>query len=314
MLAAIVPHGEQTWYFKMVGPPDRVNEHQQEFRRFVESTQFASEGRKRVDWKSVPESWRRESRSKDAFAGIRDLHYAAFRVGADEDRIKVTVTPLASESGSVLDNVNRWRRQLSLHSVTEADLPKLVHEVKIGDAAAKFVDFTGMLAPGGAPMAPFAKAGMERSNAAEATLPFSYTLPSGWKEAALAPMSVATLRVEDGNRAAALTITPLEGKGGGFLVNVRRWRQQVGLAPADDEQLRKEIHKIQVAGMTGDYVELVGPESVNAPHETILGVVFEHGPQTWFIKFKGDSQLVAREKPNFEALVRSLRITAPGAK
>jgi hypothetical protein len=308
MLAAIVPHGEQSWYFKMIGPPDQIKEHQQEFRPFVESTQFGSGPHGHVDWKSVPETWRRETLLRPG-----DLHYAAFRVGPDEARVRVTVTPLGNES-TVLDNINRWRGQLSLPPVSQADLPKLVQKMKVGETVAKMVDFTGTLSPGGAPMAPFAKAGMESRTNAGVTLPFSYTLPSGWKEAVLAPMSLATFRVEDGNRAAALTVTPLEGKGGGLLVNVRRWRQQVGLAPADDEQLRKEIHKIQVAGMNGDFVELVGPESVNGPLETILGVVFEHGPQTWFIKFKGDAQLVAKEKPNFEAFVRSMRITATGAK
>src|SRR5262249_35318031 len=96
MLAAIVPHGESTWYFKMIGPPDAVKDHQQEFRPFVESTQFGSGPRGHVDWKSIPETWRRETESKDEFRRLRDLHYAAFRVGPDEARIRVTVTPLES--------------------------------------------------------------------------------------------------------------------------------------------------------------------------------------------------------------------------
>ena len=38
-----------------------------------------------------------------------------------------------------------------------------------------------------------------------------------------------------------------------------------------------------------------------------LGVILPHGAKTWFVKLQGDSALAEREKPNFEAFVKSIR-------
>ena len=58
--------------------------------------------------------------------------------------LELTVTPLGRESGSVLDNIQRWRGQLGLPAVTEQELPKIVEELKVADTTAQFVDMIGM--------------------------------------------------------------------------------------------------------------------------------------------------------------------------
>ena len=42
--------------------------------------------------------------------------------------------------------------------------------------------------------------------------------------------------------------------------------------------------------------------------KTILGVMAAVKGQTWFIKLFADAQIAAREKPRFEAFVKSLKL------
>ena len=49
-------------------------------------------------------------------------------------------------SGTLLANVNRWRKEVGLKDVTEAELPTVTTEVKLGDVTAHMMDFRG---PGG---------------------------------------------------------------------------------------------------------------------------------------------------------------------
>ncbi len=100
--------------------------------------------------------------------------------------------------------------------------------------------------------------------------------------------------------------------GGDLHSNVNRWRGQIGLAPVDRAELAKTAQKIDTFGTSGDYVELVGPESADKhiadKRRTILGVRADAGEGTWFVKLIGDSELAAREKSNFEAFVKSLKL------
>jgi hypothetical protein len=301
MLAAVVPHGDRTWYFKLTGPVQEIGEHKEEFRRFVESSRFNDSPDQPLTWTSIPEGWQREHETK--------LRYATFRLGASGHSLELTVIPLDKESGTLLDNINRWRKQLGLPPATEADLAKLVEDTKVGDATAKLVDFTGTPSAGGERTPPFAKGreiggGMAR---AAGSNPFKFQKPDGWKESSLAMMSVATFRVVDGERSAEITISPLAGQAGGLIANVSRWRSQIGLDNASDDQINKDVRNITVAGMPAHYVELVGPESAGTKRQSILGVVLERGTTTWFIKMKGDWQLVAKEKPNFDAFIQSMK-------
>jgi hypothetical protein len=45
-----------------------------------------------------------------------------------------------------------------------------------------------------------------------------------------------------------------------------------------------------------------------ASRQAILGVMAAAGGRLWFIKLKGDHDLAAREKPRFEAFVKSLKL------
>src|ERR1700739_3174762 len=43
LLGAILPHGDRTWFFKLLGPEDAVEKHAKEFKQFVHSVRFTDD-------------------------------------------------------------------------------------------------------------------------------------------------------------------------------------------------------------------------------------------------------------------------------
>jgi len=136
----------------------------------------------------------------------------------------------------------------------------------------------------------------------------SYSAPDGWKQLGPDPKGFyeAGFQVTDGDQAAQITITPLAGAAGGLLLNTNRWRKQLHLEAIDEEQLQKDLQEIQVAGAPVKYLDLTGPEAAGQPRQRLLGVVLPRSQKTWFFKMMGPAQLVEKQKPTFEAFMRSV--------
>jgi hypothetical protein len=135
-----------------------------------------------------------------------------------------------------------------------------------------------------------------------------YTTPQGWqKQLDASGMSVATFQVGDGAKQAKITVVPLPGPAGGLAANINRWRGQLGLGPASEDDIRKELQEVEIAGAGAPYVDLTGPESPAGERQRILGVAVEHGAQTWFLKMVGPSDVVGMHKTEFEVFARSMR-------
>jgi hypothetical protein len=63
--------------------------------------------------------------------------------GADGQQADVSIIPLGGAAGSELDNINRWRTQVSLEKVTPESLASVTEKVEIGDSQGTFVDMLG---------------------------------------------------------------------------------------------------------------------------------------------------------------------------
>jgi hypothetical protein len=289
LLGAIVPHGDDEWFFKLVGPVEPVREREVEFQRFVESIRFADKADV-PEWKT-PEGWR-EQKVNDG------VTYAAFRLGPDERGLQMTVTRLPRKSG-LLANVNRWRGQLGLRNLAEADLDSVTKKIDVAGVPVTMVSMVGTMP--GAKMPPFAKGKLPPGHPPAARPGLKYTKPDDWKEVGRVEFSVATFLVGQGDQMARVTVSPLSGPAGGLLENVNRWRGQVGLNPLTEEGLRRESQKITVAGTEAIFVDAAGKEG------RILGVVVPRDGQTWFIKMTGSTDLVGKQKAAFEAFVKSVR-------
>jgi len=82
-----------------------------------------------------------------------EMRVASFGiVGANGKLADVSVIPLPGGAGGDLPNVNRWRGQVGLAPVAEAELPALAQAVEIAGQPAKLYQFDGQNPGSGEPM------------------------------------------------------------------------------------------------------------------------------------------------------------------
>ena len=313
-LGLIVPVGDNSWFFKLTGDAKSVEPQQSAFLEFAKSIKFSTGADPQPTW-TLPEGWKDLPGSQFRFATIRTTES-----DATGKPLEITVS---SAGGDVLANVNRWRGQLNLKPIAASDMGEATKTVQVDNREAIFVSMTGKGSGqmGGAPMGPFAGGGGASGGKlpadhppidsgksappakAQASGDLKYDAPPEWSPGNANAFSLAAFKVVDGDAQADITVSTA---GGDLAANVNRWRGQLGLSPLDAAELAKSVQKIETLGTTGTYVEIVGPEA--AKRETILGVQTEAGGRTWFVKLKGDAKLAEREKPRFEAFVKSLRM------
>lgn len=293
LLAAIVPAGEKVWFFKLSGAAPAVAAEQARFLQFVESLRFSDRKEAPVAW-TLPPGWRESE-------GRSQLRWATLRAGSEA--LEFSVTPLGRESGAILPNINRWRGQIGLGKIDdESDLKPPSRRVSVDGKDVTLVDMTGVVADP-KPVSP-------KTRGPEAAInpdkPLTYAMPAGWKELPVKGMRVAAFEVRDGGMAAEVTIIPIAGAGGGLLPNVNRWRKEVGLDDTTGDQLAKESQTIDLGGASAVIVDLAGKS------ESTLGAIITHDERTWFIKLRGPSTLIDKEREHFQAFVRSIRFRSGG--
>jgi hypothetical protein len=150
LLGAIVPHGSQCWFFKVIGPAEAVGRHAGDFTKFVRSIRFdKGEPGGPPTW-SLPKGWQQEPAS-----GMR---LATIKLDPDDRSLEMSVIPLAMRGGDVteyvLSNVNRWRGQVGEPEIDARQLASETTRVDLDGATATVVDATGAFASDGAHPAP----------------------------------------------------------------------------------------------------------------------------------------------------------------
>jgi hypothetical protein len=297
LLAAIFPRKDHTWFFKLVGPEKAVENASETFQTFLQSVRFTDGADKPVTW-TLPEGWHEKPGA--------EFRYATLDLGANDTPLEVSVTRFEGKGGSLLSNIDRWRNlDLGLGPLAEGDLPKVSKELKVGDSIITLVDMTGPGARKAARKAPFADRLPAGEFVAHGARPgLKYTTPKGWKElnprAESIPMDAA-FQISEGDQTAKVTVLRT---GGSLLLNVNRWRGQIGLAPTNEAQLAKDTATISIGGVSAPYVDLTGA-ATGKPR--IVSIVISHAGQAWYFTMKGPADLVEKQKPAFEAFVKSVR-------
>ncbi len=317
MLAAIVPKGKQTWFFKLTGPDESVAKLEEPFTALVKSLRFTGNTGPPV-W-DLPEGWQQRAAS-----GMR---WATIEIADGDQTWQLTVIPLDTRGDLdeyVLANINRWRGELGLapiaaiNSDDDGDSPGDIRQFELSDATSvTLVNLVGR--PGGSHTAAagFNMAdhppidGLQLGTAVDSTGDgdFTYATPEGWTALTVSGMRRAAFEVVDGERKLEITVIHLPQSGGERLANVNRWRNQIGLGDTTAEQLASDLQDIRLAETTGDYVELFGPEQAT-PREAILVALVDVAGKTWFFKLKGDAELAARERMRFQSLIRSAKFSS----
>jgi hypothetical protein len=138
----------------------------------------------------------------------------------------------------------------------------------------------------------------------------SFTLPAGWQvDTKQRPMRLATIVVGAGDERAEVIVSRFPAAALADLkANLTRWRGLVNLPPTDDPAANppQEIAFAQGPGALRDFV---GPESDGPARKRQLVAIsqFPKADQVWFFRLIGPHDLVAKNKPAFDAFVKSVK-------
>jgi hypothetical protein len=302
---------------------------------------------------TAPAQWQNKGAS-----GVRK---ATFVVG---EGAELAVTAFPGDVGGELANINRWRGQLQVAPITEAELPGAVTRLDVGGLAVGVVDILGgttekparmlgAFVPSGgatwffkligpdavvtqnrpaflaflqtlkadasakalaadhanlstAPVPAAPPADMANTEVIKAEGPgLKWTAPANWQSRPAAAMRKATYAVPGENGAAGdLSVTAFPGDVGGELANLNRWRNQLQLPPLAAGDVAGAVTRLSPHGLNVTLVDFTGG-SASQPVR-MLGAIVPYEGATWFFKLTGPVDLVAREKPAFEAFIQTL--------
>lgn len=132
-----------------------------------------------------------------------------------------------------------------------------------------------------------------------------WTLPKGWTDQRSGGgMRYATLKAPVAGRIDA-SVVVLPGPAGGELMNVNRWRGQIGLAPIDEATLAAA--RSAVASPAGT-ISVYDFTSDGEKKSRLIAGLLEAGGSTWFVKVTGDAAPVGAAAKDFTQLLGSLRL------
>jgi hypothetical protein len=143
IVTAFLHRGGKTWFFKLQGPPDAVAAQAAAFDTFLKSVQFTSGPTETAvpsepATPSEPAAPSVPSSSEPAPAGWTAMEPGNMQAAkyALEGGAEVAVSIFPSDTGGLAANVLRWRRQLSLPEVPEAELVASARPIEgAGDGA-----------------------------------------------------------------------------------------------------------------------------------------------------------------------------------
>jgi hypothetical protein len=135
-----------------------------------------------------------------------------------------------------------------------------------------------------------------------------WQVPAGWQEVPGGQFLVAKFALSgSANAKAAVNISALEGNGGGLLLNVNRWRGQLGLATLTDADLQTQAKALDTSAGKAVMVEMSGTDGRTGQKALLVGVIVPQASRTWFYKLMGDGQIVERERDAFTKFVQGVK-------
>lgn len=297
MIAAIVPAGDQVWFFKAVGSSPRLAMQRPALEKFLGALKVSGS---QVSW-TLPAGWTEEKG--------RGERSATLRFG-DEPKFELTVSRLGGDGGGTLANVNRWRGQMGQGPVAEADLGKATKTLKAGETSITLVDLEGPKRPSMPAMPGAMQAdphGQEEDRGAvtidKVRAMFKLDVPKGWIEGKPSGNRIFEFQAGESNQAPVVTLTMLGEQAGGLGANINRWRQQAGLEPLSDEEAERSARGMRLFDGEGWWVDVSGPERS-------IVVAFSLGaPVSIFLKLDGRPDAVARVRDAFEIFARTARLS-----
>ena len=145
IVTAMVHRAEASWFYKMAGDAALVGEQKAAFIEFLKSIRV-KEGAAAPSMTTAPEAaskpnWNVPSQWKELPAG--QMQVAKFAVPARSGATgEVFVSVFPSDTGGLLANVNRWRREIGLENTDDSEVAKVVSALDPSRPEAKLIDMT----------------------------------------------------------------------------------------------------------------------------------------------------------------------------
>jgi len=124
-----------------------------------------------------------------------------------------------------------------------------------------------------------------------------WDVPPGWSPGPASTMRYASFAVPSDN--VDISVVTFPGDGGDDLGNINRWRQQLGLPPA--EANASNVVPMKTNETTFSTIDIAGTNT-----RTVAAWTRKDG-RAWFFKLTGPSNGVEKVKPNFVKFVQSVR-------
>lgn len=134
-----------------------------------------------------------------------------------------------------------------------------------------------------------------------------WNLPAQWVETAPRAMIFKSYSVADDSGAKAdITVSFLQGEGGGLLANVNRWRGQLGQGPIEAGQLDGLTETLSASEGGATLVDFAGANAETGKQARLVVAIVPHGGNTWFYKLMGDAKVVGGQKDTFVQFVKTV--------
>lgn len=288
MLVGIHRAEKNTWTFKVVGPTDQIDSIESQFMEFLRMVDISNDVPVLTE---LPEGWSKVP------GGPTQFIYARVTVNND---LSMSISELPTRFNN-LENVNRWRGQLSLPPAESAELKPLTGESKV---SIEVFDAKGMVSEGGV-KPPFA--GMSGGAVRQPPVsPIEFEAPEGWTAGEVSSMVSAKFLKEDGDSKGQMTVVRMPALEINKWSQVsRNWAAEVGLESLSEEELNQRTQETTVDSIQGKMIRLMEEEGESP--RGLVGIRLTRGQDVWFVKLKGDKSIVSDSEETFEKFVESVR-------
>jgi hypothetical protein len=284
--------------------------------------------RPQVTWK-LPQGWRED--------GANAMSLANFTIpGQPGKEAGVSITQLGNLTGKDALLVNMFRQEFGLPQLTDDEVAKQLHPVEVGTQRGNLFELSGTRKdqtlrivtvvvhhPDGSwfyrisgdpdvvenqkpAFLAFLKSIQIKEAPAATQEPevasekFNWSVPATWKATAPGQMQVARFSVPEKNSGKAEVFASVfPSDTGGNLANINRWRKQLGMEPATEQDLGQLISPLDSSNPQAILVDM------SNNNRRLIGAIVPREGKYWFYKLLGDAEAVAPEKESFVAFAKS---------
>jgi hypothetical protein len=131
-----------------------------------------------------------------------------------------------------------------------------------------------------------------------------WKVPAGWQE--MPPSAMLRAKFEVSGKDGAKAEINIGVAGGAPIMNVNRWRGQLGLPTADGNEFAKLVTGLDVPDGKAMLVDMTGTDAKTGHAARMVGVIVPRSEGTWFYKLMGDTSVVEAEKAKFVEFVKTV--------